>query len=37
MVYVISYQPQLPFGIISPSTYIDIETMNIISADLEIN
>ena len=33
----ISYNPELPFGLISLYEYINIDTMNIISADVEID
>ena len=33
----ILYHPELPFGLISLSEYINIETMNIISADVKID
>ena len=33
----IAYCPELPFGILSFSSYVDIEAMNIISSDVEIN
>ena len=33
----IAYCHELPFGIISPSSYVNIETMNIICSDVEIN
>ena len=32
-----SYHPELPSGLISLSEYINTETMNSISADVEIN
>ena len=28
--------PELPFGIISPCSYLNIKTMNIISSDINI-
>ena len=33
----IAYCPELSFGILSFSSYVDIEAMNIISSDVEIN
>ena len=33
----IAYCFELPFGIISISSYVDIETMNVISSDAELN
>ena len=33
----ITYFFELPFGIISFSSYVNIETMNIISSDVEMN
>ena len=33
----IAYCTELPFGIISSSNYVNIETMNIISSDVEMN
>ena len=32
----IAYCPELPFEIISPCSYLNIETMNIISSDTKI-
>ena len=32
-----TYNPELPFGLISLSEYINIDTMNIISSDVEID
>ena len=32
-----TYNPKLPFGLISVSEYINIDTMNIISSDVEID
>ena len=33
----IAYCPDLPFGIISFNSFVNIETMNIISSDVEVN
>ena len=32
-----AYCPELPFGILSFSSYVDIKTMNVISYDVEMN
>ena len=33
----IAYCPDLPFGIISFNSFVNIETMNIIPSDVEVN
>ena len=33
----IAYCPDLPFGIISFNSFFNVETMNIISSDVEVN
>ena len=33
----IAFCPELPFGLLSFSSYVDIKAMNIISSDVEIN